>query len=285
VTAGRRVSYAARGGVLSSLRALARVQQLSFYGRVVRFGAGGLALRLNDRGLYRIAPRSRSRTHRPRAVSSFKRLRPGQVVLVTVSDDGKGDTAITTKLVDPSPGDTNQGPTVNDQEVTGTVTAIAADRSSVTVEASATGPKTFRVNDPDILDRISVGDRVAVSYYRDGNELVADDVSSAKQSGDGSDNSDDGDITGTGDESQSDSGDASGDGDTNADGTPSIPTPGAPKPGTPKPGTPKPPKPGTPKPPNPQPGTPKPGTSKPPNTQPGTSKPGTSKPANPQPGH
>jgi hypothetical protein len=280
VTPGRRVSYAARGGLLSRLRPLTRLRRLSFYGRVVSSGARGLALRLNDRGLYRIAQGSRSRSHRAvaRAASNvtvgIQGLKPGQVVLVTIADNGSGDIAITIKLVDSAPGDSNQGPTVDDQQVTGTVSAIAADRSSVTVDVPGTGAKTFRVNDPDTLEHISVGDLVDVCYYQDGNELVADDVSAAKPAGsDSSGPATPGDPTSEGDGSEGDSGDPSAD-QPQADAAPGAPASagGTDKPGSTKPGSTKP-------------GSTKPGTPKPSNAKPGNSKPGSTKPSNTAPAH
>jgi hypothetical protein len=48
--------------------------------------------------------------------------------------------------------------------VTATITALAPDRSSVTVQSSGGGSLTLAAADPRLLDWVSVGETVAVTY-------------------------------------------------------------------------------------------------------------------------
>jgi uncharacterized protein DUF5666 len=69
-----------------------------------------------------------------------------------------------------------------DLDAIGTVTAL--DDSSITVQVDGSGPMTFSA-DADLLDGVSVGDVVDVTYFQDTDgTLVADDVEPADNSGD-----------------------------------------------------------------------------------------------------
>src|SRR5207248_7300013 len=111
-------------------------------------------------------------------------LDPGQVVLITETVDAGGNVTITIKLMP------NADPNGDDQDVTGTVTALGGD--SVTIETDGGDSMTFQA-DPMLLEDFSTGDQVDVSYYTDADgSLVADDVEPLDDSG-----SDDLDVIGT----------------------------------------------------------------------------------------
>jgi hypothetical protein len=75
-----------------------------------------------------------------------------------------------------------------DDIVTGTVTDVRGD--GLTVQVDGEGPLSFSA-DPDVLQDVSVGEVVDVSYYQDDDgSLVADDVEPADDSG-GPDDSND----------------------------------------------------------------------------------------------
>lgn len=85
------------------------------------------------------------------------------VVLVTYQVDGRRLVADALKVT----GQNDQGACVDQQsgdEVDGTVTALAADGSSLTVDqGDGSEPMTIPVDDPTVLDGIAVGDDVAVT--------------------------------------------------------------------------------------------------------------------------
>ena len=72
----------------------------------------------------------------------------------------------------------------DDLDAIGTVTAIAD--GSITVQVDGSGPMTFEA-DSELLDGVSVGDLVDVTYFQDTDgSLVADDIEPADDSGDDS---------------------------------------------------------------------------------------------------
>jgi hypothetical protein len=186
VRAGARVSFQASGGRITSLRALGRAHKLSFLAKVVSATGGkGVVLRLGDGNELRLGKRQLARhTHHGRAHRSsvqinLQGLDPGQVVLITETVDGSGNVTITIKLMP------NADPNGDDQDVTGTITALGAD--SLTIETDGGQSMTFQA-DPVLLDDYSVGDQVDVSYYTDSDGgLVADDVEPVDDSGSGDD--------------------------------------------------------------------------------------------------
>jgi hypothetical protein len=165
---GALVTFKANGKKASGLRVTGRTRKLAFYATVVSSAKKGAVLRLPDGRSWKIGKKQLKHAHGSSVSISLEGLDPGQVVLITMVTDDKGNVAITIKLVngdDPTGGE--------DQEATGTVTDVTDD--SITID---TGDEqlTF-VADPDLLADIQVDDEVDVTYYEDGGTLVADDVS------------------------------------------------------------------------------------------------------------
>jgi Domain of unknown function (DUF5666) len=76
-----------------------------------------------------------------------------------------------------------------DLDAIGTVTAIAD--GSITVQIDGSGPMTFQA-DSELVDGVSVGDLVDVTYFQDTDRsLVADDIEPADDSGDSGGSGDD----------------------------------------------------------------------------------------------
>jgi hypothetical protein len=76
-----------------------------------------------------------------------------------------------------------------DDSVVGAVTDLRGD--GLTVQVDGEGAMSFEA-DADVLQDVSVGELVEVTYYQDDNgTLVADDVEPADQSGSGDDGSGD----------------------------------------------------------------------------------------------
>ncbi|HEY1593810.1 MAG TPA: DUF5666 domain-containing protein [Thermoleophilaceae bacterium] len=175
--AGVHVSFQSSGGRISSLRVKGRARKLAFYGTVVSTAGHGAVFRLGDGKELKLASSRQShhsgRGHHTRRASvriNLQGLQPGQVVLITENADRTGNLTITIKLV-PSSTDPNG----DDQDVTGTITAIGA--TSVTIETDdSSQTMTFQASS-DVLDGFDVGDDVDVTYYAAGDgTLVADDV-------------------------------------------------------------------------------------------------------------
>jgi hypothetical protein len=186
--AGAKVSFQARGGRITSLRMAGRAHKIAFLGKVVSAGGKGLVLRLGDGSQLRLGKRQlgrhAGRAHRSSVQINLEGLDPGQVVLITETVDRAGNVTITIKLM--SDADLNG----DDQDVTGTITALGPD--SITVQTESGSSMTFQA-DPVLLEDFSVGDQVDVSYYTDSDgTLVADDVEPLDDSG-----SDDLDVLGT----------------------------------------------------------------------------------------
>jgi predicted RNA-binding protein (virulence factor B family) len=146
-------------------------------GRRVKVGAG--------------KSRKRNRVSAAGSVTlNIQGLKVGQIVLITQTADAAGNVTITVKLTQAP--DANGG---EDQDAAGTVTAVAADGSTLTIQTGDGRSLTFQT-DSDMVDGISVGDTVDVAYYQDSDgSLVADDISPADNSGDSS--GDDQAATGT----------------------------------------------------------------------------------------
>jgi hypothetical protein len=178
VSAGAKVSFQAQGGRISSLRVNGRARKVAFLGKVVSSSGKGLVLRLGDGQKLRLGKRQLSRhglAHRSSVQINIDGLDPGQVVLITESVDGAGNVTITIKLM---PGDDSNG---DDQDVTGTITAIGPD--SVTIQTDAGSAMSFQA-DPVLLEDYETGDQVDVSYYTDSDgALVADDIEPVDESG------------------------------------------------------------------------------------------------------
>ncbi|HEX6461382.1 MAG TPA: copper-binding protein [Thermoleophilaceae bacterium] len=170
VRAGVKVSFQATGGRITSLRVAGRARKLAFLGKVVSNGSKGVVLRLGDGQDLRLGKRrfGKHRAHHSSVQINLQGLNPGQVVLITETTDSAGDLTITIKLV---PG---ADPNGDDQDVTGTITAIGA--GSVTIQADDGSTMTFQA-DAVLLEGFEVGDQVDVTYYADaGGSLVADDI-------------------------------------------------------------------------------------------------------------
>jgi hypothetical protein len=164
---GAVVSFKPKGKKLSGLRVTGRTRKLTFYGTVVSSAKKGAVLRLSDGRSWKVGKKQVKRAHGSSVSISLEGLDKGQVVLITMVTDSGGNVSITIKLVkghDPTGGE--------DDEAEGTVTAI--DDTSITID---TGDEemTFEA-DADLLEDIQVGDDVDVTYYGDGDTLVADDV-------------------------------------------------------------------------------------------------------------
>jgi Domain of unknown function (DUF5666) len=182
---GAKLSFQATGRRISSLRVSGRTHKLSFYGKVVNAGSRGAVFRLGDGKQLRLAKRQRPRrAHHRRSRGTSVRinvqgLQPGQLVLITESVDSAGNLTITIKLV-PAP-----DPTADDQDVTGTITAIGP--GSVTIQADGGSSMTFQASS-DVLDGFEVGDAVDVTYYTEADgTLVADDIEPLDDGGDSGD--------------------------------------------------------------------------------------------------
>jgi len=92
-------------------------------------------------------------------------------------------------------GQSTQGSCADQQgggdEVDGTVTAIADDGSSITVDpGDGSAPQTLPVDDPSAVDGISVGDRVAVTLDDSGTATEVDVVDGGDQGDQGGDQGD-----------------------------------------------------------------------------------------------
>jgi hypothetical protein len=100
------------------------------------------------------------------------------------------DTDGTLVADDVQPADTGSSDPQSDPDVIGTVAAVAADGSTLTVHVDGKPDMTFQTY-PDLVDGFVAGDLVDVTYYKDTDgTFVADDVQFADNSG--SDNSGDG---------------------------------------------------------------------------------------------
>jgi hypothetical protein len=168
--AGAKVTFQAAGGRITALRVNGRARKIAFLGKVVSSASKGVVLRLGDGQQLRLAKRQfgRHHAHRSSVQINLQGLDPGQVVLITETSDSAGNLTITIKLM---PGANQNG---DDQDVTGTITALGA--GSVTIQADDGSTMTFQA-DPVLLDGFEVGDQVDVTYYADAaGSLVADDV-------------------------------------------------------------------------------------------------------------
>jgi preprotein translocase subunit YajC len=170
--AGAKVTFQAKAGRITALRVNGRAHKLAFLGKVVSSGSKGVVLRLGDGQQLRLSKRQfarhAKRGHRSSVQINLQGLNPGQVVLITETSDSAGNVTITIKLM--------QGADQNgdDQDVTGTITALGAD--SVTIQANDGSTMTFQA-DAVLLEDFETGDQVDVTYYTDADgSLVADDI-------------------------------------------------------------------------------------------------------------
>jgi hypothetical protein len=180
------VVYSTAGKKVVKLRAKGHARKVAFYAKVVASGRSGVVLRLADGRRVKLGGGKKKRAHNRAAAAgsvtvNIQGLKVGQIVLITQTVDSSGNVTITIRLVQVP--DANGG---EDQDVVGTVTAIADDGSTLTIQTDSGDSMTFQT-DSDIVDGIAVGDLVDVAYYQDTDgSLVADDVSSADDgSGDG----------------------------------------------------------------------------------------------------
>jgi hypothetical protein len=190
VARGSVVAYTTRGKRVTKLRLKGRAHKISFYATVVSSGSKGVVLRLANGRRVRLGGKRKHAAPRIKAAGSVsvsvQGLKVGQTVMITETFDGKGNVSIVITLVqapDPTGG--------QDQTDTGTVTAVAADGSTLTVQVDGKGPLTFQT-DSDLVDGVAVGDVVDVTYYEDTGQLIADDVQLSDTSGtdnSGTDNS------------------------------------------------------------------------------------------------
>ena len=176
--AGAKVTFQTQDGRITALRLHGPARKIAFLGKVVSSSGKGLVLRLGDGQKLRLGKRQlghRRRAHRSSVQINLEGLDAGQVLLITEAVDGAGNETITIKLI---PG---ADPNGDDQDVSGTITAVAAD--SVTIQADDGSSMTFQA-DPVLLEDFGVGDQVDVSYYTDTDgTLVADDVELLDENG------------------------------------------------------------------------------------------------------
>ncbi len=178
---GTKVTFQTSAGRIGSLRVNGRARKLSFYGKVVKAGGRGAVFRLGDGKQLRLAKRQlghrgHRRAHRSSVQINLQGLQPGQVVLISETIDAAGNLTITIKLI---PG---ADPNGDDQDVTGTITAIGP--ASVTIQADDGSSMTFQASS-DVLDGFEVGDVVDVTYYTEADgTLVADDIEPVDDGGD-----------------------------------------------------------------------------------------------------
>jgi hypothetical protein len=164
---GALVSFTPKGKKATGLRVNGRTRKLAFYATVVSSAKKGAVMRLPDGRDWKIGKKQLKHAHGSSLSISLEGLDKGQVVLITLVGDSKGNVTITIKLVkgdDPTGGE--------DQDASGTVTDVTAD--TLTID---TGDEelTF-VADSDLLADVQLDDEVDVTYYEDGGTLVADDV-------------------------------------------------------------------------------------------------------------
>jgi hypothetical protein len=200
VARGSVVSFSVKGKRVTKLRLKGRAHKLAFYGTVVASGKRNVVLQLADGRRVRLGTKAKAKAkakaQAARAAGTVSiqlvGLKPGQTVLITESFDANGNVTITIKLVqgaDPNGGGSggSGGDDTPDQDAVGTVTAIAADGSTITIQVDGQGAMTFQA-DADLVSGFNVGDAVDVTYYTDTDgSLVADDVESTDNSGGGSD--------------------------------------------------------------------------------------------------
>ncbi|HEX7290174.1 MAG TPA: hypothetical protein VF250_03515 [Conexibacter sp.] len=176
-----------RGDVVRVQRGRARVtghrRRVAFLGRVVR----GAVVRLGDGSTFKLA-------------AGGRRFAPGQTLLITLATGKRGD-VVKVKPVRAGTrigsGDDDRGgpgesaecgedqayeddacssdPGVDDgalDVVDGTVTALAADGSSLTLAPDdGDGEESYPVEDPSLLDGIAVDDEVSVTLDEDGTAI------------------------------------------------------------------------------------------------------------------
>jgi hypothetical protein len=165
---GALVTFKAKGKKANGLRVTGRTRKLAFYATVVSSAKKGAVMRLPDGRNWKIGKKQLKHAHGSSVSISLEGLDPGQVVLITMVTDAKGNVSITIKLVngdDPTAGE--------DQEASGTVTGVTD--TTLTID---TGDETLTFEaDSELLADIQVDDEVDVTYYEDGGTLVADDIS------------------------------------------------------------------------------------------------------------
>ncbi len=198
-----------RGDVVTVRRGRAQVgghqRKVSFLAHVVRSSERGALLRLDDGSALKVGgPRTHAARHRrghaAGAAPDFAALTAGQALLVTLASDEQGNVVLALALQrdkdasgrgeDPrsGPGD-DEGDCGDDayvdedgwcsdggdddvDEVDGTVTALAADGSSLTVAPDdGSAATSFPVDEADLLEGIEVGDDVAVTLDDDGTAI------------------------------------------------------------------------------------------------------------------
>ena len=213
-----------RGDLVTVRRGRAQVgrhvRKVSFLARVVRGSATGALLRLDDGSTLKVAgPKPHSaRARSAGAAPDFAGLAAGQTLLVTLASDEPGNVVLTLKLqrgkveaggeprVGPpgDEGDCGEDQSVDDGdwcsdgpgdgvEVDGTVTALAADASALTIVPDDGGEATtFQVADADLLEGIEVGDDVAVTLDDAGIAIDVEPLDWVDDPGDPGDPGDDG---------------------------------------------------------------------------------------------
>jgi hypothetical protein len=210
---GQRVSI--RNG---RARVRGRVHRFAFLGRVVRSSARGTVLRLGDGSTFKLGkPAGHGRGARAAASAvtvDVQGLARGQALLITLSTDRQGTVVIAIKLLsdttkigdeqDPKAGQVGDEGGDDDpfdpgdddwsddgEEIDGTVTAIAGDLSSITVDpGDGSDVATIPVDDPELLDGIEVGDEVAVITDADGIAMEIDLLDFAEDPDPGDDDGD-----------------------------------------------------------------------------------------------
>lgn len=173
-------------------RVTGHARRVSFLARVMRASGRRVVVRLDDGSDLTLTGGVR-----PRALAS------GQTLLITLSTGRRGNVPIAIRVLRPTTGRRDGGPGASDKEecdedcgedwaeddwadeVDGTVVALAADGSSLTIAPDdGTEDTSYPVDDPSLLDGVAVGDEVAVMLDEDGTAIDVELLDWAEDSGD-----------------------------------------------------------------------------------------------------
>lgn len=198
---GSHVVFSGSGSTITRVQSVTGASHtVSFYGRIVRSGAGGLIVRVGDgqritfssRQVRRAHASSPGQTRRHAVIAhmaasgsgfgsgtitvNIQGLQPGVTVLVTESVDGAGN--ITINITLPAPGATGS------QQMSGVVTDVGQDAFMLqTADGSAL--RLHMASSSLAALNLNVCDTVDVSFHQDSNLLIADSVQSTGTSSSG----------------------------------------------------------------------------------------------------
>lgn len=199
-----------RGDVVRVQHGRARIarhaRRLSFLGRVVRSSGRAAVVLLSDGSTFKLAgPRTPGETllitiatsRRRDAIVAVKSLRGG------AKSGGEGDRGAprddeacdedAASEDDACSGDDSGADGDWEDEVDGTITALADDGLSLTISLDdGSGEESYSVDDPSLLDGVAVGDDVAVYLDDDGTAVDVEVLDLSDDPGPGDDGGDDG---------------------------------------------------------------------------------------------